>query len=45
MGQEIMAPGRKEKNRTEAGRMDRIWLRENLTSEKMERNKGYLTIN
>lgn len=44
VGQVLMAPGRKKKNRTKSGRMDRIWLRENPPSESIGRNKGYLII-
>lgn len=44
VGQDLLAPGGKKKNRTKSGRMDRIWLRENPPSESRGRNKGYLTI-
>lgn len=34
-----------KKHTAEFESMNRIWLRENPTNEKIERNKGYLAIN
>lgn len=46
MGPDIMAAGWKErKNTAEFASMNRIWLRENPTNEKIERNKRYLATN